>query len=80
MPGYRITASKIKAACRTSLDKPSLSLVKDICYPMTKSFTNSATQWGCQHEKTAREQYKKEMEELHENFEIRDSGLVINPK
>lgn len=76
----RITASKIKAACRTSLDKPSLSLVKDICYPMTKSFSNSATQWGCQHEKTAREQYKKEMEELHENFEIRDSGLVINPK
>lgn len=47
---------------------------------MTKSFSNSATQWGCQHEKTAREQYKKAMEELHENFEIRDSGLVINPK
>ncbi|KAL5013934.1 hypothetical protein ScPMuIL_008204 [Solemya velum] len=76
----RITASKIKAACKTSLEKPSMSLIRDICYPMTRTFSSASTQWGCQHEKTAREQYQREMEVLHENFVVRDSGLVINPK
>jgi hypothetical protein len=34
----RITASKLKAACRTDISKPSKSLIKQICYPEAYKF------------------------------------------
>ena len=46
----RITASRFKAVCKTSVEKPSQSLSKSICYPESTKFTNDATTWGCQHE------------------------------
>lgn len=42
----RITASNFKKATRTSLDKPSLSLIKQICYPLNSIFKTAATEWG----------------------------------
>jgi len=33
----RITASRFKAVCRTSLENPSKSLLKEICYPASKN-------------------------------------------
>ena len=53
----RVTASKFKAACHTDLTQPSQSLIKSICYPESFRFNNKATQWGCDHEKTARKAY-----------------------
>ena len=74
----RITASKIKAACRTDPASPSLSLIMAICHPETLRFSTSATKWGCQHEKTALEEYKLSNSDWHENFRVSDSGLFIS--
>lgn len=76
----RITASKIKAACRTSVTAPSISLVKDICYPSAKKFSTAATKWGCQHEQTAKKRYEDQMKTMHDNFQLRECGLFISPK
>ena len=62
----------------TNSSKPSQSLIKQICYPEAFKFTSKATCWGCEHEKTAQELYVKSMSSCHENFQIRDSGLVIS--
>ena len=42
-------------------------------------FKTAATEWGCSHEKLAREAYGKAVREEHENFKIFDVGFVINP-
>lgn len=55
----RITASKLKSVCATTVQNPSQSLVKSICYPATHSFKTKATEWGCQHEKTALHVYEE---------------------
>ena len=53
----RVTASKFKAAAHTDLSQPSQYLIKSICYPESYKFSNKATRWGCEHERTAREAY-----------------------
>ena len=40
----RITASRMKAVCRTRVEKPARSLIKAICYPDTGRFRTNATQ------------------------------------
>lgn len=40
---YRITASKFKCVLKTSIEKPSISLIKEICYPEAFKFTSEAT-------------------------------------
>ena len=74
----RITASKMKAACRTDPASPSLSLIKQICYPKQCSFSTSATRWGCEHEDIARELYCTEMEKHHTKFNAFCGGLVVS--
>ena len=74
----RITASKFKAACRTDPASPSLSLIMAICHPETLRFSTSATKWGCQHEKTALEEYKQSNSDHHKNLKVSDSGLFIS--
>ena len=76
----RITASKMKSVCHTPLQKPAPSLIKAICYPTTVKFSNKATRWGCDHEKEVQSQYADNMRVNHENFEIQESGLVLNKK
>ena len=49
----RITASRFKAACKTNLAQPSLSLVMALCHPEITKFKSLATNWGCEHEKIA---------------------------
>ena len=80
MRAGRIIASRMKACCKTNSAMPAQSLVKSICYPMAYKFISTATQWGCKHEKTARDQYKAIMQENHNDISVHDSGLVINPK
>ena len=75
----RVTASRMKAVCATNVTKPSVSLIKAICYPEAMLFKSAATTWGCDHEREARTAYLKDMMTQHTHFEIRESGLVINP-
>lgn len=76
----RVTASKFKSAACTDVSQPSKSLIKTICYPESYVFTSAATRWGCEHEKTAREEYVTKVRSNHINFAIRDKGLVIHPQ
>ena len=76
----RITASRMKAVCRTDYSLPSQSLIKSICYPDQFRFKTKATTWGCTHEKAARRRYVSKIKEKHLNFSLKDSGLVINPQ
>ncbi|XP_060078126.1 uncharacterized protein LOC132557634 [Ylistrum balloti] len=53
----RITASRLHAVCHTNPEKPSLSVIKSVCYPESLKFRSKATDWGCQHEKSAIDAY-----------------------
>ena len=74
----RISSSTMKACCRTNPSKPSISLIKRICYPSDYKFTTSATTWGCQHEADAIEAYEKIMSGKHKNFKIAQCGFIIS--
>nr|CAH7742876.1 unnamed protein product [Callosobruchus chinensis] len=75
----RITASKLKQVCRTSLEKPSLSLIKQICYPLKFSFKTKETEWGLRHEPIALESYQTDSANYHQDLVIKKVGLVIQP-
>ncbi|XP_014675741.1 PREDICTED: uncharacterized protein LOC106815748 [Priapulus caudatus] len=75
----RVTASRMKAVCHTRMDKPSQSLVKAICYPHTSKLHTAGIRWGCDHEKTALSTYADQMRQSHENHQLTNSGLVMNP-
>ena len=49
----RVTASNMKRVCKTSIDKPSKSVVNTVCYPRSSSISSEACNWGRDHEKDA---------------------------
>lgn len=73
----RVTASKFRQACCTSLAQPAQSLIKAICYPKSASFKSAATSWGCEHEEHAGTGYKDVMSKKHVNFSMSKSGFII---
>jgi len=77
----RVTASCIKAVCHTDVTNPAQSLGgKSICYPEAFNFTSKQTSWGCRHEKKARERYEKAVRLKHNNLQVAECGLFINPQ
>lgn len=76
----RVTSSTVYAACRTSLSKPSISLIKKMCYPEEQQFFSAATDWGKRKEPVARKAYISAMTAKHEQFVCRSSGLHISTK
>ncbi|KAJ8368961.1 hypothetical protein SKAU_G00089890 [Synaphobranchus kaupii] len=70
-------------ACRTDPDKPAVSLLKKLCYPVAYKDPNNNTphslRWGTEHEDKVVEEYTKVMESQHSNLTVRKGGLVINP-
>lgn len=78
----RITASKFKMVCKTNKNKPSLSLIKAICYPTKVLFSTKATTWGLSNENVAVQAYQKYMEEeeKHQCLVINEVGLLISKK
>ena len=66
MRAGRVTASTFHAACHTSLQKPSVSLLKRIC--TNTHFSSAATDYGIQHENNARKQYIVQSSCDHVNF------------
>lgn len=57
----RITASNMKDACHTDPLKPSITVVKRICYPEEHQFSSPQTQWGKDKEEPARKCYVQTM-------------------
>ena len=76
----RITASRLYQVVHTDPHKPSVSLIKAICYPDSVRFTTAATVHGCEHEKTAINAYKLKAIENHQNLTITPAGLVLYSK
>ena len=74
----RITASKMKSACRTDPASPSVSLIDQICYPAKHKFSTEATRWGLENESTAKAAYTEQMEMYHVNFNCFCCGLLIS--
>ena len=73
----RVTASRMRAACDTSLANPPPSLVKSVCNPDVFRFTTKATEWDCSHEHQARELYVKTNKLKHQIFKVIEIGLFI---
>ena len=73
----RITASKLKAVCSTNIDKPSVSLLKAICYAQDKTFKTAATEWGIANEKVALGKYRQSVSD-HDDVVVEQCGLFIS--
>ncbi|XP_065092161.1 uncharacterized protein LOC135713003 [Ochlerotatus camptorhynchus] len=75
----RITASVLKDVCNTSLVKPSLSLVKRVCYPEQMSFSSPSVKYGLRHEGSAVDKLFLSVSEVHQNLTKHKTGLIISP-
>ncbi|KAG5863323.1 hypothetical protein JTB14_025937 [Gonioctena quinquepunctata] len=73
-----ITALNFMRACKTSLSKPSLSLIKTICYPLEYQFKSKATEWGLHYEDDALQAYKLEQMENHTNLKVQKAGFYVD--
>ena len=74
----RVTASNFKAAVHTNPEKPSLSLVRKLCYPSVFKFKSAATIWGCEHESDAVGEFLDSIGMDHQDIKFEESGLVVN--
>jgi len=54
---HTVLALRMKLVCHTNVANPSQSLIKSICYPEAFSYVSKQTEWGCKHEKKARDIY-----------------------
>ena len=75
----RVTASRLKNVIGTDVSQPSVSLIKSLCYPDAHKFFSVACSYGCKHEDVARKEYIFDMKKKHLQFDIKDSGLVLDP-
>lgn len=75
----RITASKAKDICSVRSFHSNISLLKSICYPLTKKFKNAATEWGKIHEVDGKNAYVEQLKNDHINFSMTIPGLEFNP-
>ncbi len=73
----RVTASRFRQVLHTDTHQPSVSLVKHICYPDVHRFSNPATAWGCEHEKSALQAYKSEVMLQHEGVNVSRCGFIV---
>lgn len=73
----RVTASLFKRCCRTKIENPSISLIKQITMPGTYALRTEATNWGVENEFLA----LKLLEEVvfcdHNEFSIVKCGFFI---
>lgn len=74
----RITVSTMKSACFTSIEKPSLSVLKCICYPKASKFSMPATRWGVDHEEEAVHSYVCKVKSAHANCTYHTAGLYLS--
>ncbi|KAM7309489.1 uncharacterized protein ISCGN_013120 [Ixodes scapularis] len=80
IPGGRVTASTMKSVCSTSVEKPSLSVLKRICYPEDGKFSTPATRWGLDHEEEAVQSYVGKVKSAHAIFTYRRAGLYLSTR
>ncbi|XP_058832469.1 uncharacterized protein LOC131690590 [Topomyia yanbarensis] len=74
----RITASVLKDVCHTTFNNPSLSVVKQICYPNHISFSSPAIQYGRKYEFQAVSALFQAVEGSHTDLKLLKSGLHLS--
>jgi len=62
----------------TNFSNPSVSLLKSICYPQLAKLYSKACEFGQQHENDAIRVYHNVMENEHNSFEFKKSGLILD--
>uniref|UniRef100_A0A669BC23 SWIM-type domain-containing protein n=2 Tax=Oreochromis niloticus TaxID=8128 RepID=A0A669BC23_ORENI len=73
----RITASMTHAVCATTVEKPAITVVNRVCYPVTSVYTVQTT-WGLEHELDARHAYTQKMSACRKNLQVRMCGFLVN--
>lgn len=68
----------VHAVCRTSLTRPSVSIVKRICYPEESSFFSPSADWGRRKEDVARQAYVAQISKHHSSFKCEAAGVHIS--
>ncbi|XP_077529384.1 uncharacterized protein LOC144141751 [Haemaphysalis longicornis] len=76
----RITASTLYDVCHTKLERPSLSLVKRICYPHSNKVHSDAIKYGRENEGNALASYRSLALQRHDSVEFKDAGFLISQK
>ena len=77
----RVTASKIFAVARTSIENPSRSLIKEMMETKVHAHTEVLSlKWGIENEQNVREQYFGQIKDDHTELSCTLSGLCVNPK
>ncbi|XP_037505679.1 uncharacterized protein LOC119382008 [Rhipicephalus sanguineus] len=74
----RVTASVMKNVCCTSVLKPSISLLKGICYPEKRSVKTPAVTWGLTHEQDAFKAFQDSQQDKHQGFRCVKAGLHLS--
>jgi len=64
----RITASNLRKVLHTDFSKPSMSLLKTICYPHKLKIYSEACEYGQQHEADVLHVYSDNMKITHPFF------------
>lgn len=72
----RISGSTFKKICRTNINNPSKSLIKQIAYPQS-IFQNNATKWGKNNETKAVSAVVKNLNSTHYNLSYENCGFII---
>ncbi|KAJ3661717.1 hypothetical protein Zmor_006104 [Zophobas morio] len=72
-----VTASIFREVVKTSLTKPSKSLIQRICYPSKIKLNTAAIKHGCQHEKDAVNSFREIASRQHQDLRVFKSGLVL---
>ena len=73
----RLTSSRFRAICHTSVEKPARSLIKQVLNPYPSPKVPSLT-WGIVHESDARKQYESIIKARHSNFSVQSTGLHVH--
>lgn len=75
----RITASKFRAVCSTSITAPSQSLLKGILHT-GQTISTAAMEWGIRHEVDALREFQEELSGTHASLKVKSTGLHVNVK
>ena len=72
----RLTSSKFRSICHTTIDSPSQSLINSI---FSQVITSASIAWGRDHESCGQEEYKRQVQSQHQEFLLVTTGLHVNP-
>ncbi|KAK3922033.1 Chromatin modification-related protein YNG2 [Frankliniella fusca] len=73
----RITASVIYSVLHTDIENPSITVIKNICYPFSRTFVSYWMKRGKALEHKIRNDYYNEMNSVHEELQVKEAGLHI---